>query len=107
MANRGGTDLVLDGSSDPPVLWVAHPDRRTRLLRLADKGDRFEAEAIGVQSAEDWAGESADYLAADPTCDAVYVRRGPNAIVRFDGTTGQATTMTWPVRPVNTLLHRG
>ncbi|MDD4890346.1 MAG: hypothetical protein PHU85_10490 [Phycisphaerae bacterium] len=101
LLGRGGTNVVLDASADPPVLWIAHPDRQTRLLRAMDMGDRFGAEPVGPRDAQPWAAESADFLAVDPARDQVYVRRGMNATVRFDGPTGQADTIAWPPQPAD------
>lgn len=106
LAGHGGTNLVLDASADPPIVWIAHADRQARLMRVLDRGDRFEAEIIGPEPADAWPGEPIEDLAVDPVDGAIYARRGPATAVRFDPASGKAEPIRWPVQPADRLHVR-
>jgi len=85
-----GGSCALDMSADAPGLWLAGTTRSgTKLLRVVDRGEKFEITGDSFLNRDRSAIEFVGYMDVDAEAELVYVTRSSMTVWRYNGETGK------------------
>jgi hypothetical protein len=91
--------MALDGSADPPVIWVGSPQgyyAHFALLRIEDRESGFgEPVDVGRQGRVAGVGAVTD-LSLDRSTQHLYTSQGPSSAAFFDARTGRPIEVAMP-----------
>lgn len=98
--NKSGRIMALDGSAEPPIVWIGNAVKGSPLWRVTDRGDSFEKEDMKdrIKDKSPGVGAPPIHIAAEQARDRVYVRRGFSLLVRYDGATGKGVKINIPLK---------
>lgn len=102
-----GPVMVLDGNSQPPVLWISCVGRQEAddyLWKILDKGEKLEKVTTPIPRYYSPFGPSGGIMVIDRQTDELYIggRSMPN-ILRVNGTTGKIENL----ENLTTILYNG